>query len=94
MSASLPIRDARYMTTRQRTICHLAYIFFSVVLSDFLLQDSAIGMTASEFIADTHFRKIKSHKSAVCGKCSVSKLSELDSEPTSNALIIIKVVRL
>jgi hypothetical protein len=48
MSASHPIRDGRYMTARQRTICYLVNILLSVVLSDYLLQDSAIGMTASE----------------------------------------------
>jgi hypothetical protein len=64
MSASLPIRDARYMTARQRTICFLAYIFFSVVLSEFLLQDSAYWMTASVSLADLHVRKAKSHNSA------------------------------
>jgi len=42
------------MTARQRTICQLAYIFFSVVLSDFLLQDSNTVMAASESIADMH----------------------------------------
>ncbi len=35
------------MTALQTTICHLAYIFFFVVPSLYILQDSALGTTAS-----------------------------------------------
>lgn len=45
------------MTARQRTICHSAYIFFFVVLSDYLLQDSVMGVTESELRADIHASK-------------------------------------
>lgn len=42
------------MTVRERTICHSAYIFFFVVLSAYILQDSVIGKTASARRADIH----------------------------------------
>jgi hypothetical protein len=56
---SLHIRNARYMTARQRTICHSAYLFFFVVLSVYILQDSALGMTASERRTDILVSKDK-----------------------------------